>query len=171
MNKVYKYDIHWQIARSKVKSIKSIGEKLSFILDFFVERNILSNKERILNWLKGLRVSCKDKDNKLFEEFLVTINNYSVTEGDFTNRTFDRDDFIYYSNESILYLFKDLLVRAKKWLSKGYINEEFNEFILGIISYLDSTLIVSKDYNKMRKAYLDLLEIAKTLPNTYKWVF
>lgn len=168
MHKVYKYDIDWQITRARLKKIKSISEKLDFAMNFLKAHSTQLNKDRVLNWAEGLRIALREDFNRAqVTLFKKDVSNYTPHNiGDLIRQP-NKEDFNKYTQQDRYNLFKDLLVRAKKWLSKGYINDEFDVFMKALIESLS-------DYAKAKdslEAYRVLRERAAFLPNTYKWVF
>lgn len=167
-NKVYKYDIDWQITRANLKKIKSIEAKLTFAMEFLRNHSTQLNKDRVLNWAEGLRIALReDYDRAQVTSFKKEVSDFSpLITGDLTRQP-NKESFNKYTQQDRFNLFRDLLVRAKKWLSKGYVNEEFDKFMKALIESLN-------DYDKAKdslEAYKVLRDKAPFIPNTYKWVF
>lgn len=170
MTKVYKYDIDWQIVRAKLKTIKDIPTKIDFVKSFYETHPTETNKERILNWLEGLLIvkSLNIHDKFFLETYAEELKETNPKTKGSNSRKAKDQNFSKYSNADLELLFSDLFIRAKKWLGAGYINKEFDEFMIELIKNIEPSS--SKIRNQLNQ-YKDLKERAKFLPNTHKWVY
>jgi hypothetical protein len=157
-NDITKYDLDWQIARVKQKDHKTIEDKLEAITEYFFAHLNKADRERVLNYLVGLSMAYKGEDrltilqvkDELAQIPVSNENRYSV-------------DLDKYSDDEIDRLAKDLFVRTKKWLDKGYDNREINEFLLLLYSHIDAE-------DKIEKLQA-LRKVAAGKENTHKFFF
>lgn len=168
--KVYKYDIDWQMTRVQLKAIKDIEEKIKFVSKFYKKYKSQANKERILNWIDGLIIvkSLSSNDKKLLTNYMHELEDSKPASDDKNSRSAKEQNFSKYSNDELELLFNDLFVRAKKWLSAGYINKEFDTFMKELKNNIEPS---SDRMQATLNKYDDLRERAKFLPNTHKWIY
>lgn len=62
-----KFNIQWQIVRTKVRSEKDVGRKIKYVLDFLHKNKNIHNYDRVLNWLKMTGVAYKGDKREAFE--------------------------------------------------------------------------------------------------------
>ena len=60
MKNVFKYNILWQLTRAKNKQEKYLQPKLDNVMSFLCTYPSEENRERVLNYLEGLRLGYKD---------------------------------------------------------------------------------------------------------------
>ncbi len=104
-----KFDITWQIVRTKAKSIKDPQEKIDFVMDFLNDYPNTNNKDRVKNWLKMTSVAYSDPSvRSLFQTALNFIENISeVYRSDEDNITKLED----ISNRDLMAVYNDLKKR------------------------------------------------------------
>lgn len=168
--KVYKYDIDWQVVRAKLKTIKDISAKIDFVKSFYETYPTDTNKERILNWLDGLLIvkSLNIQDKFFLENYAQELKVTNPTIKGINSRKAKDQNFSKYPNTDLELLFSDLFIRAKKWLGSGYINKEFDEFMVELMNNIEPS---SPKIETQLNQYKELKERAKFLPNTHKWIY
>lgn len=138
---VSKYNILWQLTRVQNKKEKNLEFKLQNVLAFLYRYPSAENKERILNYLKGLKLGYKTK-NDIIDKCFNEINNIETSNKDIDIPLFSVD------SEKLLYLYKDLYQRNEKWLRDNYRNFELNEFLIKLYKELQKRNVkVNKNYD------------------------
>lgn len=120
---IYKYNLRWQIRRINNKKI-DLFLKLQNMLSFVLTYSSYENKERVLNYLKGLKLAYKTEYEKnLIQETYDKIEKMSCTMED--------DDILMQDvdTKTLITLYKDLYKRNDKWLKKNYKNKDLNSFL------------------------------------------
>ena len=155
---ISKYDLDWQVFRVSLKKLSDIDSKLEAVFEFFESHLNIADRERILNYLEGLAIAYKDDDRQTIRDFAADLAQISVSP---ENRiSFDPSK---YSKVELMGLAKDLLVRTKKWLLKGYRHEEQ-------INFLRRLLVYCKDEARLND--LDaLVRKSQEIPNTHKFLY
>lgn len=168
---ITKYEINWQVVRFLAKKEKNVEKKLKIVNDFFINNLSIDNKERCLNWLEGLAMSYRKKNEGaivLISQEVNTINSIVV---DNKEQDYSEEDIINniskYNTEDLVGLWKDLFKRNEKWLKKGYIHEEQNNFMDILFNAINSINLGSCSYDKL----LELRASAKTMKNTHNFFF
>lgn len=123
ISRVYKYNLRWQIRRISNKKI-DLMSKLQSMLFFIEAYSSNENKERVLNYLKGLKLAYKTEAEKnLIQEIYDKIDKMSCISVDDDIKMEDVD------TETLITLYKDLYKRNAKWLKKNYKNKDLNSFL------------------------------------------
>jgi hypothetical protein len=118
-NKTNKFNIHWQIVRTKARSIKSVKEKLEYVLGFLKQNPNQHNYNRIANWVKMTGVAYPDGSPQR-EAFTDALNDLEENMEDYINIIDDMDnDLSEISTEDLKLVLKDL--------SKRKYNFQFNK--------------------------------------------
>jgi len=116
---VNKFNIHWQVRRLLLKSLKDPKEKVSNVLRWLSEdknRNQYS-KERVLNWLKTTSWAYKDEKKRgYFNKGIKRIKELPDTVWDDTDSD---NDFSIYPSSILSKLLKDLEKRKYNLQFKG----------------------------------------------------
>lgn len=132
---ITKYDVDWQMVRTKVKGQKTpFDEKLKIVKDFWSNNPTIDNQERILNWLEGLKMgyiashndSAINDIDKEMEDYKSEVPQEK--EEDLTDQE-QIDKIKHYDFKDRLALWKDLFKRNEDWLEKGYNHKEHNHFM------------------------------------------
>lgn len=131
---ITKFDVEWQIIRSSIKGQKtSFDEKIEKALDYLERKKSIDAKERVMNWLEGLRMGYKASKSfekiKVIDDLLGKIKErkMDLKEDEITSVDWV-EELSKFDASSKLKLWKDLYTRNAKWLKNGYLNEELNEF-------------------------------------------
>ena len=123
MKRVYKYNLKWQLVRAKNKKVKFI-DKLNNVKNFLYNNPSIENKERVINYLKGLYLGYKTvKEKAIINDLISILKNYEPTKIDTDISVKEA------STQDLLILYKDLYLRNQKWLSNNYRNIELNDFL------------------------------------------
>ena len=170
---ITKYNLKWQIVRSKIKgSGVSVDDKLKYVEQYFNEEQSIDSYERVLNYLEGLSLGYKNKDNTTYNYILhfiekfkkININNLRKETNDFITP----EESVNYSYKERLDLWKDLFIRNKKWLEKGYNQKEINDFMDVLYTSFKNELIPSNySYGKL----LNLRSDADKMDNTHRFIY
>lgn len=150
MKRVNKYNLAWQLARVKNKKEKFLFDKIENIKSFLKKYHSLENKERVLNYLKGLSLGYKDFLSKSI------INSEINNINEFFNSQPILEDFDISINkvdtQDLLFLYQDLYLRNEKWLNGNYYHKEQNIFLKSLYNALKSRGIeVDKNFDRKVK--------------------
>ena len=76
-NKTDKFNIHWQIVRTKARTIKNVNDKIDYVLDFLNKHPNRHNYGRILNWIKmtGVAYPNGSEQQQAFTDALVQLED------------------------------------------------------------------------------------------------
>lgn len=135
--------MRWQLVRVSNRT-KELTDKIQTILDFYFEFPNWQNKDRALNYLKGLNMAVKSEDvTKAF----VKIQNSAETMKEDTDIKIQN-----VSTEQLLILYKDLLKRNKQWLKGNYRNYDLNMFLKDLYEELTARgEILERNYDRFPK--------------------
>lgn len=160
---VTKYEVRWQLVRSSVKGKKTpLKTKLEMVRRYYEESRTYDRWERCFNWLEGLSRGYKAHLNNTIEDLLSQEFSYyrsckeeSLRAGIFPiNQEKELRDLRSASDSEVSILLKDLCTTNIKWLKKGYLHRECNDFLDFIIlnkpSLVDDQKI--KQLNEARAA-------------------
>lgn len=169
---ITKYNIHWQVLRVELKGNNDkLDEKLNRAFHYFNSHKSEDNWERCVNWLEGLIMGFRSsKNTTAIERIQEEIKRYGSREGLIKeeNRISTTTEMIFFDSKIRLKLLKNLFDRNKKWLVKGYVHKELNEF-------MDNLLATFEPYDleaaSIRIELMRLRAIAATIPNTHKFFF
>lgn len=163
---ITKYDLDWQIVRVSLKGNRfSIPRKLDIAYKFFLKHSTIDNKERIINWLEGMKISVSDViNNSLINDAIDLYKSITVADRGHCNNNFNK-----YGYKSRYALWKDLYIRNKKWLSGGYYNEELNVFMDDLYNSFPSHEYISNSYSYSN--LINLRSKSKRINNTYKFLY
>ena len=118
-----KYNLNWQLIRAENKKL-SLSAKLHKIKIFLSAYPSPENKERVLNYLKGLELGYKTLEQKC-----MIISTYNLLKEKECKETDIDIDIKNIKTKDILFLYKDLYKRNEKWLNNNYRHEEQNKFL------------------------------------------
>ena len=172
---ITKYNLKWQMIRASIKgSDTTLEEKLSKVNSYFNEEKTIDAYERVLNYLEGLQMGYKGKDPDAVNIIQNEIDQYrSINTAELTkeqNGFITFEDATKYSFKDRYNLWRDLFIRNKKWLEKGYIQKEINDF-MDILYHLfkqnNEELDRAYSYEKLQQ----LRKEAGTKENTHKFFF
>jgi hypothetical protein len=108
MATVNKFNIHWQIVRTKARKLKDVDAKIKYVLDFLNDNKNIHNYGRVHNWLKMTGVAYKGEKREKFNDAAMSIqgdkSKYSSTN-DMDN------DLSKISREDLQLVYKDLKSR------------------------------------------------------------
>lgn len=157
---ISKFDLDWQVFRVGLKKFDSAREKVNAVLLYFQSHKTRATQERCANYLEGLSMAYKGRvrtiilahKEALLEEIVPSLDTPAVT-----------NNYSDYSEKQLKALASDLLIRAKKWLSKGYRNTELLSFLKGLLEYL-------KDEERL-EVLNTLVAASYGIPNTHKFFF
>ncbi len=169
---ITKYNIHWQIVRVQLKDVKNIDEKLEKVSHFFINNKTIDNKERVINWLEGLSMGYKaSKNMDAILKIESEICRYEIIEvaDKEINEISNSAQMKQYERVERKKLWDDLFDRNRKWLNKGYYQEEINLFMDNI--YLSFSVLKDPVIEYDYEVLLGLREAAKKMKNTHKFFF
>ena len=107
-NKADKFNIHWQLVRTRVRNIKDVDQKINQVMSFLNRDKNIHNYGRVHNWLKMTGVAYKGDQRKKFEDAVSSLeankSKYSSTED-------SENDLSKMSKDDIRLVYKDLAKR------------------------------------------------------------
>jgi uncharacterized protein (DUF2236 family) len=110
-NRVNKFNIHWQIVRTKARKIKSVKEKLEYVLAFLDDNKNRHNYDRVLNWVKMTGVAYP-KESPQREAFIEAEQNLVDNMDEYINTTEDNENNLNdISTKDLQMVFNDLSKR------------------------------------------------------------
>lgn len=152
----------------------SLEDKIKAVNDYFDSEKTIDAYERVLNYLEGLQMGYKGKDPKAVDQIAIWIDKYR--EMDTSEFLKEPNGFITFS-DAVKYpfddrydLWKDLFIRNKKWLEKGYIQKEINDFmdvLYKLFQQNNEKLDKTYSYEKLEQLRSD----AAKIENTHKFFF
>ena len=132
--KVFKYYTPWQIARVKAKNEFDIKQKLLVVDTFLKMDPRQENKERVLNWAHGYRIS---QDDSSIEHYAILCYIESVQNQEFLSGPDKQYPFTEWDRPWLTLVFKDLYTRAKKWAKNHYYNKDLLTYLQELADYLE----------------------------------
>ena len=156
-NGVTKYQLDWQVIRVLSKKFKTVQDKTSHVRAFFDEHPTQQRYVRVVNYLEGLHMGYRKRNEAACEFIDSEIAKY----GSMHDYIWDEDDSKVHRkwDEKIqIECYKDNMKRYKNYTSKGYVHMELKEFLM-------SFKFADKDY------ILQLEVDAKSKPNTHHFFF
>lgn len=103
-NQTNKYNIAWQIVRTKARKIKDVDDKLAYVYAFLCRNSSGENVARLKNWAFMSRMGYRDQGSKkLFTEFLARLETFECKMKDS-----DNTDFTKVSDKDLQLVHKDL---------------------------------------------------------------
>jgi hypothetical protein len=157
---ISKFDIDWQVFRVGLKKLAKPANKAAMAIDYLnsVDHFNRADKERVLNYLQGLAIAYKGEDRANIEAAAKQLESLKVSEDNPLSLNFSK-----YDRKTLLNVARDLMVRTKKWLLKGYRHEEQIAFVKGILDYIGA--------DDIREELDRLIAYSRTIPNTHKFLF
>jgi len=155
---ISKFDIDWQVFRVSLKQLPTAIDKSTAAINYLSNHFNRADKERVLNYLQGLAIAYKGQDRLDVEEAIDQLKPLKVSEDNPLSLNFSK-----YDRKTLLNVARDLMVRTKKWLLKGYRHEEQIAFVEGILDYIGA--------DDIREELNRLVAYSKTIPNTHKFLF
>jgi hypothetical protein len=172
---ITKYNLKWQMIRASIKgSDTPLKDKISIVNKYFNEEKTIDAYERVLNYLEGLQMGYRGKNDNAENSIQKEIDDYhSINTAELAkepNSFITFEDAVKYSFKKRYNLWKDLFIRNKKWLERGYFQKEINDF-MDILNQL-----FEQNEEKLDKAYSfeklqQLRRKAETKENTHKFFF
>lgn len=161
---ITKYNLKWQLVRVAARQHKDVRDKVATALAYFEQDTNRHSYERVVNWLEGLHMgyrrsskeACDYIDNVIEQVKAVEVVLEGDTEVDI--RTVD--------SALLLRVYKDLYARGWKWLEKGYVHEEHENFIDNVAFELKQRSVATK-----HDEYLDKRLDAYGMENTHKFLY
>lgn len=118
-----KYNLNWQLTRVQNKKL-NLSEKLYKIRIFLSAYPSLENKERVLNYLKGLELGYKT-----IQERSMVHSTYNFLKEKECNEPDVDINIENVETKDLKILYKDLYNRNQKWLDNNYRHESQNKFL------------------------------------------
>lgn len=124
MERVYKYNVLWQLVRVYNKKEKYVQNKLQNVMAFLYRYPSAENRERVLNYLEGLALGYRDPILR------STVYHCRDEAYQFKAKQKDIDIPLFtVSTDKLLLLYNDLYKRNSEWLNNNYRNLDLNEFL------------------------------------------
>lgn len=170
---ITKYNLKWQMVRSKVKgSSVDLNNKLKLVNNYFEEEKTIDAYERVLNYLEGLQMGYRGRNQEAVDIIDKVIQNYRnmniMSLKKEMNGFIDVSKTRQYPYKERLVLWKDLFNRNKKWLQKGYIQKEINDF-MDVLYLSFANEHIPENYSM--QSLNDLRSAAEKLDNTHRFFF
>ena len=169
-NKVSKYEIEWQLLRSSLKGELNgdLHLKMKRVVSFFKRNPTYERGGRIRNWIEGLIMGLKrKKDTSSLEEHLDYFSSLPMKREEIDEAS-QLKILKEASKEEVIVLWNDLFNTNKKWLKKGYLHRECNQFMDWLYFNREDILSSSRfSYKEL----LSLREESKNKKNTHKFLF
>lgn len=118
-----KYNLNWQLTRVQNKKL-NLSDKLHRIRIFLSAYPSLENKERVLNYLKGLELGYKT-----IQERSMVHSTYNFLKEKECNEPDVDINIENVETKDLKILYKDLYNRNQKWLDNNYRHESQNKFL------------------------------------------
>ena len=126
-----KYNLNWQLTRVQNKKL-NLSDKLYKIRIFLSAYPSLENKERVLNYLKGLELGYKT-----IQERSMVHSTYNLLKEKQCNELDVDINIENVETKDLKILYKDLYNRNQKWLDNNYRHEEQNTFLEKLYTELE----------------------------------
>jgi len=107
---VNKFNIHWQIIRTKARSIKDFNEKISYVKKFLNEHPNKNNFGRVLNWVKMTGVAYP-AGSKAQQAFIDAENDLKSNQEKYTSEDDNSNDLGKITTDDLNLVYKDLKKR------------------------------------------------------------
>lgn len=163
---ITKYNLAWQLVRQSAKLQKKAQDKVNLCLSFLEETPNKANHERVRNWVEGLERGYRRVDQSVCEylnEVVLPLVD-SVKLEDVPDAHIDISTV---SLRALDALYNDLYIRGFKWLNKGYIHQEHEQFMDMLAEELDKRSELSYKHEE----YLRARRVAATIENTHKFLY
>lgn len=152
-NQINKFNIHWQVLRSKLHSV-DIENRINILNDFLAKYQTFDMSIRVINYLYSIYIVNKN------EHILNAINNVVIYKNKEKENNIEKEIDVYTNNELIV-LYNDLYKRNKKWLLNGYFHFDQNKMMDIILNKL----------NKQDDELIKLRIICNKTKNVHKFLF
>ena len=126
-----KYNLNWQLTRVQNKKL-NLSDKLYKIRIFLSAYPSLENKERVLNYLKGLELGYKT-----IQERSMVHSTYNLLKEKQCNEPDVDINIENVETKDLKILYKDLYNRNQKWLDNNYRHEGQNTFLEKLYTELE----------------------------------
>lgn len=133
-SKTNKFNIHWQIVRTKARNIKNVDEKIDYVLNFLKQNPNKHNFKRVLNWIKmtGLGYPEATEQREAFVKAEQKIHSYYDIEPNIYQSDDDiNNDLTKISTEDLQLVLNDLKNRKYNFQFKQ-IPKDHIEFVKNI---------------------------------------
>ena len=172
---ITKYNLKWQMVRSSIKGpLVALNDKIATVNNYFDTERTVDAYERVLNYLEGLQMGYTGKDPRAVSQIGTEINRYRNMDTSSLLKEpsgfIKFEDASRYNFDDRLNLWKDLFLRNRKWLEKGYVQKEINDFmnVLNQLFQQNNEILPSAySYEKLQQ----LRSNASTMKNTHKFFF
>jgi len=105
-----KFNIHWQLVRTKARSIKDVTEKIEYVLNFLDGHPNKHNYNRVMNWVKMTGVAYPKGSNE--SKAFINMHQYLIdNENRYKDATDDLNDLTNISTDDLKLVLKDLKSR------------------------------------------------------------
>lgn len=106
MPHVNKFNIRWQIVRTKARSIKDVNQKVEFVKSFLTQHNSKENYARVKNWMTMTALAYREQDKKdAFIKGKLFIETIDYDKED------EQNDFSKFSFDDLMLVYNDLQKR------------------------------------------------------------
>ena len=130
--KINKFNAAWQITRLQAKNIQNPDEKLRIIRDYFNRHTTVSDKSRVLNWLRTTSMAYKASlgIQQKFEQEIHKIELSKPTIYDNNSKISNL------KKEDAILLFKDLKGRKYAFQFGGRTPKDHDNFVFQLRQYI-----------------------------------
>ena len=105
-----KFNVHWQIIRTRARAIKDVNRKIDFVLQFLNANPNICNYDRVLNWVRmtGIAYPKGSDSNKAFTQ---TAQELIEKESGYNDQADMDNDLSTIDTEELQLIYKDLKKR------------------------------------------------------------
>lgn len=128
-----KFNIHWQVVRTKAKKIKQVQDKIKLVLSFLYANKNIHNFDRVSNWLQTTGFAYKD-ESKL--EFELALNELKSNKCEYFNEIDSDNDFSKYSIIDLKAVLADLSKRKYDFQFNS-VPKDHTQFASDLLNYLN----------------------------------
>jgi hypothetical protein len=149
--RVNKYMLDWMIKRFETQCVNSIEVKLAIGYAHYVSEKTFESKERVLTWLRGLKIAYKNDDHKL-EKIEARIQEMLLERPSKHEPTPPKG----YGAEITRNVINELLTQQLKWANKGYKDKELNSFLMHLARQMNNKKLENLVRKHSRLAHKNL---------------
>tara|TARA_Y100000593_G_C4272762_1_gene318299 strand:- start:753 stop:1262 length:510 start_codon:yes stop_codon:yes gene_type:complete len=163
---ITKYNLKWQCVRVSVKGSKvELSDKISTTMNYLVSEKTIDAKERVLNWLEGLQMGYRKKNQEAVD--IIDKQIAFVKQIGYDLKEIDDIDIKEIDTKTLQFVYRDLAKRSEKWLVKGYIHKEQESFL----DMINDELVLRNCEIAWAEKIKILREAAANMKNTHKFFF
>ena len=125
--KINKFNINWQLVRTKARAIHDVPQKIEYVMNFLREYPNQYNFARVWNWIKMTGVAYP-KTSAEHQAFIEAEQKIHENEGQYASKTDDINDLTKVSTADLKLVLDDLKKR-KYAFQFGKVPEDHIHFV------------------------------------------